>query len=384
MNEDRIKERLESDIQILREPEYGYIRAGLPRFPALFGRDSCITAWQLIDYDISVARDTLEILARLQGKKVDAAHEEEPGKILHEWHPHPEEYKKVPWPLPYYGSVDVTSLFVFLCGLYYEKTRDFKWLERMWPNLEAALEWCERSGDTDGDMFLDYEQTNPTGLRHKGWKDRHIDHLKIAAPVELVEVQGYYYIALRIVAILAAVLKKQKLSTQYISRKRALRDAFIEKFWFPEKSIFAFALNGKHKADMRITSNMGHLLFTGILDGKEEMVAALVERLFREDMWTPWGIRTHAQSNPDFDAASYHLGSVWPHDNWVIAQGLKRYGYIKEYDEIRGALLRAYETLGDIPELYVVRNGSLERSEISCSPQAWATGALLNFLTQHE
>lgn len=378
----KIKEKLEEDIRILKDPHYGYIRAGLPRFGALFGRDSCIVSWQLIDYDKNIAKKTIEILAKLQGKEINNLKEEEPGKILHEWHPDPKEYKPLSWPLPYYGSVDSTPLFIFLCSLYYEKIGDTEWLEKYWPNIRLALDWCEKYGDLDGDLLLEYERKNPAGLVHQGWKDSRQDHLNFASPIELVEVQGYYYLALKEASNLASMLKDVNYSKRLNQKAEELKNYFLKEFWMEDLNFFAFALSQSKIADKRITSNPGHLLFTGILDNEEEKREAVVKRLFQKDIWTSYGIRTHSEKNPDFDAMSYHLGSIWPHDNWIIAQGLKRYNYNEEYKKIKQALIQAYKALDKIPELYAVVNGKIKEISIACSPQVWASGALLNFLIE--
>ena len=377
-----IKQKLEEDIGILRDPELGYIRAGFPRLAALFGRDSCIVSWQLIDYDMAIARWTIELLAKLQGKKIDNASEEEPGKIVHEWHPNPSEYKSLPWPLPYYGSVDSTPLFIYLCGLYYEKSADTEWLIKYWPHIVSALKWCEKYGDFDGNMLLEYERKNPAGLLHQGWKDSRMDHLGLKPPIELIEVQGYYYAALRKAAEFALRLKNKSIEKKLRARAEKLKEAVIREFWLPEKNFFSTALAESKFPDKRISSNPGHLLFGGILDGEAGKIKEVVDRLFQKDMWTPYGIRTHAESNPDFNPMSYHLGSIWPHDNWIIAQGLKKYGYHREYGKIKHALLDAYQALGEIPELYAVVKGKIEKIPVACSPQAWASGALLNFILE--
>lgn len=382
MPREEIIGRLQKDIEFLREPEYGYIRAGYPRFMALFGRDSVITAWQLIEHEPLIAERTLAILAKLQGKETNLMREEEPGKILHEWHPKPEEYKILPWPLPYYGSVDSTPLFIFLSFLYYERTTDTKWLASFWPHIERALEWCERYGDLDGDRFLEYEKKNPFGLEHQGWKDSRLDHLELRPPIELVEVQGYYYLALIAANELALAFQNVELATHLRHIAQELKSKFLDAFWSPEKNFFSIALERSRKPDFRVASNPGHLLFTGILDDERQKADAVVVRLFAEDMWTPYGIRTHAESNLDYDPWSYHLGSIWPHDNWIIAQGLKRLGYREEYQKIKSSLIAAYEAFGEIPELYTYANGKIERIPIACAPQAWATGALLNFLSE--
>ncbi len=375
-----IKKRLEEDIRILREPKFGYIRAGLPRFPALFGRDSCIVSWQLIDYDPTIAEKTIEILTKLQGKAINNLSEEEPGKILHEWHPNPSAYKQLPWPLPYYGSVDSTPLFIYLCGLYYKKTADIKWLRRHWPAIISALRWCEKFGDFDGDLLLEYQSKNPVGLVHQGWKDSRMNHLGLKPPIELIEVQGYYYAALKIAAELAFCLKENKLAKELANRSEKLKRNCLKEFWLRKKQFFAIGLSESKFPDSRISSNPGHLLFSGILDREKHKIESIIKRLFQKDMWTSYGIRTHTESNSDFDPMSYHLGSIWPHDNWIIAQGLKKYGYQKEYNMIRNALLKVYKRLGKIPELYTVEKGKLKEIPIACSPQAWASGALLNFI----
>ena len=377
-----IEQKLEKDMGILRDPKLDYIRAGLPRFAALFGRDSCIVSWQLINYDATIARRTIELLAQLQGKEINNAREEEPGKIIHEWHPNPSEYKSLLWPLPYYGSVDSTPLFIYLCGLYYEKSVDTDWIAKYWPHIVSALLWCEKYGDFDDDMLLEYERKNPVGLFHQGWKDSRMDHLGLKPPIEIIEAQGYYYAALREAAELALMLKNESLEKKLCARAEKLKEAILKEFWLPEKSFFAIALSESKFPDERISSNPGHLLFSGVLDGENHKIKAVVDRLFQKDMWTPYGIRTHAESNPDFNPMSYHLGSIWPHDNWIIAQGLKKYGYKREYGKIKRALLDVYRVLGEIPELYAVVNGKIEKIPVACSPQAWASGALLNFILE--
>lgn len=377
-----LERKLKNDIEKLKDPEYGYIWAGLPRFKALFGRDACVVSWQLIDYDPTIARRTIELLAELQGKKIDKNSEEEPGKIVHEWHPKPAEYKSLMWPLPYYGSVDSTPLFIYLCGIYYEKSVDAEWLKKRWLKIKLALKWCEKYGDFDDDLLLEYERKNPVGLYHQGWKDSRMDHLGIKAPVELIEAQSYYYAALREAAELALMLKDEPLAKKLAVHSHRLKETCLKEFWLPEKNFFAFALAESKHPDQRIASNPGHLLFSGILDGEDDKIKAVAERLFQDDMWTPYGIRTHAESNSDFNPMSYHLGSVWPHDNWLIAQGLKKYGYDREYQMIKEALIKTHEKMGVIPELYAVVGGKIKKIPLACSPQAWASGALLNFILE--
>ncbi|HUZ93163.1 MAG TPA: amylo-alpha-1,6-glucosidase [Candidatus Paceibacterota bacterium] len=372
---------MRKDINDLREPERGYIRAGFPKFSWCFARDTLTIVWQIMEltdeYGEMIGR-SLDFIAKLQGTKTDPLSGEEPGKIFHEWGPDPETYH-LPWQVPYYGSVDSTPLFAFVCGLYFEKTGDETWLKKMWPHIERALDWCERYGNRGRGIFLAYEREGVVGLGQQGWKDS--DEMNIAAPVQIVEAQGYYYKALMSAAGLAEKLGKQGNADAFRSRAEALKKTFIGHFWSEEDTFFLLARNGRDEADRRITSNPGHLLFTGILNGEKEKTDAIVQRLFAPDMWTPYGIRTHSTLNPDFGHLTYHRGSVWPHDNWIIAQGFLRLGYAREYEMVKAALFGAYRLLGKIPELYGVTNsGELREIPEACVPQGWASGALLNFL----
>ena len=209
-----------------------------------------------------------------------------------------------------------------------------------------------------------------------------MDHLGLKPPIELIEVQGYYYAALREAAELALMLKNELLEKKLRARAEKLKETVLREFWLTKKNFFTIALSESKFPDERISSNPGHLLFSGVLDGEDDKIKAVVDRLFQKDMWTPYGIRTHAESNPDFNSMSYHLGSIWPHDNWIIAQGLRKYGYDREYEKIKRALLDAYRALGEIPELYAVIGGEIEKIPVACSPQAWASGALLNFILE--
>ena len=178
------------------------------------------------------------------------------------------------------------------------------------------------------------------------------------------------------------MLKDTKLARRLANRSEKVKENCIKKFWLADENFFASALAESNIADRRVMSNPGHILFTGILDGYDDKIKMTVDRLFQNDMWTAYGIRTHAESNSDFNPMSYHLGSIWPHDNWIIAQGLKKYGYEKEYQKIKQGLLKAYSKLGEIPELYAVAGGKIKKIPVACSPQAWASSALLNFILE--
>jgi len=372
-----VKKQLIKEIESL-EDKRGFIRAGRPRFNRLFGRDALITAWQLLDYNSVICKKTLEVLSRLQGKRINNQKREEPGKIIHEtdlgkkWHP------KGYFPFPYYGSVDSTPLFLIIFSFYFKKTKDKKFLKSHWGNMLMALNWMRKYGDKDKDYFLEYQRKKPKGLFHQGWKDGFKNQLKINPPVAIVEVQGYQYLALKEISKLAEVRKKFGLVKKLKKRAGNLKKEFNQKFWMANENYFALGLDKDKKQRKAITSNPGHLLFTGILEKRKEK--AVVKRLFKPDLWTPFGIRTHSIKEPDFNPKSYHLGSVWPHDNWIIAQGLKKLGYKKEYLKIKTAILAAYQKLGYLPELYGVINNRIIEIPGACCPQAWSSGALLNFL----
>jgi glycogen debranching enzyme len=372
-------EKLKKEIESLRHPR-GFLLAGFPQFNKLFGRDSIISSWQLLDYDVSIAKNTLEILTELQGKEIDNLKEEEPGKILHETDLVNKRHPYRNWPFPYYGSIDSTLLYLILFYFYFEKTKDKSFIEKYWANIEKAIDWIFNYGDKDKNLFIEYEKKNPEGLDNQGWKDS--NGLKIKPPVEIVEVQGYEYLALEGTAYLAEILNKDKNFIKRLKeRARILKEKFNQEFWMEDKKFFALALDGDKKQIKKITSNPGHLLFTGIIE--EDKIDFVVKRLFEDDMWTPYGIRTHSSLEEDFDPLSYHLGSIWPHDNWIIAQGLKKLGYQKEYDKIKEAIIRAYEEIGYLPEYYAVLDDKIIfkglKEKEADYPQAWSAGALINF-----
>lgn len=378
-----IKKQLLKEIEKLKDKK-GFIKAGLPRYDWLFGRDALIVAWQLLKINPEICQKTLEILAKFQGKKIDNQKEEEPGKILHtidfkkKWHPSGR------YPFPYYGSFDSTPLFLIVFSFYFKQTKNKKFLEAHWRNILSALNWIKKYGDKNNDLFLEYQRKNPTGIYHQGWKNGLAgDYLEIKPPIAMVEIQGYQYLALIEMANLSFKFAEIKLQKELLERAKNLKKNFNKKFWMPNKKYFAFFLDGEGKQKKVITSNPGHLLFTGIVEKDKEKF--VVKRLFDSDLFTPFGIRVHSEKEKDFDPTGYCLGSVWPHDNWIIAQGLKKLGYQREYQKIKKAILRAYKEIGYLPEYYGVsldKKLILKELTISpCYPQAWSSGALLNFLT---
>ena len=385
MNIAKIKRKLLQDIKKLKTGE-GYLKAGYPRYNTLFGRDSLISAWQTLKIDPSIARTTLQILAKYQGKTINPRAEEEPGKILHEYWFDPKEQAELPeWDFPYYGSVDSTPLFIILADKYFQQTNDRAFLLKNWSNIIAAYKWITNYGDADGDGYVEYERKNPHGLFHQGWRDGIKDHLKIKPPVAIVEAQGYVYAAYQNLVTIARNLGKNNVSKEASSRAEVLRKKFNRDFWMERENYFALALDGEKKQKKAITSNPGHLLFTGIV--AKDKVRPLISRLFQSDLWTPYGIRTHSSRELDFTPYSYHMGSIWPHDNWITYKGLKVLGFKRDADRIKRALLQAYNVLGKIPELYAVVDNKivgLAQSPIggtSANPlQVWASAGLLEMI----
>jgi len=385
-----IRKRLFADVAGLRAPR-GYLNAGYPNFDTLFGRDSLISAWQMLDVDPLIARATLDILSGYQAKTIDLEADAEPGKILHN------EREESFGGKMYFGSVDSTPLFIVLADKYFQKTDDRIFLLKIWDNIVAAVNWMSMYGDADHDHFIEYERKHSHGgLSHQGWRDIIApgDHLKISPPVAIVEAQGYAYAAYRAAANLAGQLGRDGLlASSWLKKSDALCEAFHKSFWREEESYYYLALDG-HKAPKKsVSSNPGHLLFTGIVP--QEILARFVDRLFQPDLFTPYGIRTTSEKDSDFDASSYHLGSVWAHDNWIIYYGLKQLGFVDEANLIKQGLVSVYEELGHIPELFAVVDGKVvslsgpvgaKRSPYTDQIvyanrlQAWATCGLLDMI----
>jgi len=378
-----MKRRLLENIGKLRS-SMGYLNAGYPRYNTLFGRDSLISAWQMLRKNPSIARATLQTLTRYQGKTVKPRAEEEPGKILHEFRFDPGSQAELPqWDFPYYGSVDSTPLFIIIAGEYFRRTKDETFLLQIWDNILAAFGWIRDYGDKDEDGYVEYERKNPYGLFHQGWKDGVKNHLKIKPPVAIVEAQGYIYAAYQKLIFLDRELGKNHVSKEALARSEVLKKKFNEDFWMEEENYFALALDGEKRQRGVATSNPGHLLFTGIV--AQDKIRPLVSRLFQSDLWTPYGIRNHSAKNSDFDPCSYHRGSVWPHDNWIIYKGLRHLGFDHHADRIKKALLRAFREFGKIPELYaVVKDRIVDLSQMEgalANPlQAWSSAGLLEMI----
>jgi glycogen debranching enzyme len=377
--------RAVSDVAMLRsQHDQTYLYAGIPWFATLFGRDSVIAALETLAIAPQIAAGTLRHLAALQGSVENAERDEQPGKIVHEVR---DDEMAAAGEVPfgrYYGSVDSTPLFLMLAAAYVRRTADLELAEDLWPHFERALDWIERYGDRDHDGFIEYARETPRGLVNQGWKDSHdaIFHAdgRIATPpIALVEVQGYLYAARRGMAHLARRLGKVAQAHDLLRQAAELEAAFHRAFWMEEQGFFALALDAEKQRCEVITSNPGHCLYTGIV--RREIAPRVVSRLMRDDLFCGWGVRTLAEGAPRYNPMSYHNGSVWPHDNALLAAGLRRYGAIAECVRVASALFETAQRMEDyrLPELFCGFDrrdrGTPIPYPVACKPQAWAAGA---------
>jgi len=383
---DQVLEQGLRDLRALytQTDEGAILAAGIPWYVAPFGRDTLITSHQLLMVNPRPARDSLRLLARLQGTKVDPWRDEEPGKILHEIRrgelagageiPH----------TPYYGSVDATPWFLILLAQYFRWTADLEFVKELLPAAEASLRWIDEYGDMDGDGFVEYQTKSPRGLRNQGWKDSgeaivHRDGTLAEPPIALSEVQAYVFLAKIRMADVYTAIGDYARAVELRDQATVLKKRFNDAFWMEEEGFFAGALDRDKRQVKTVMSNPGHGLYCDAIEaGRAE---AVTQRLFQPDMFSGWGIRTMSKNEGPYNPMSYHNGSVWPHDNALIAAGLKRYGFIEATNRVATAMFDTAVNMDymRLPELFC---GFIRRSRtrpvqypVACSPQAWAAGA---------
>ncbi|HEY7282145.1 MAG TPA: amylo-alpha-1,6-glucosidase [Actinomycetota bacterium] len=362
----------------------GVLAAGIPWYVTTFGRDGLIAAHQMLMINPRLAREVLTVLAGQQGWERDDWRDEQPGKILHEARQGELAAAGLIPHTPYYGSVDSTPWFLVVAAQHLRWTGDVELAKQLEPAIDAALDWIDHHGDLDGDGLVEYVNRSPGGVRNQGWKDSadavlHADGTPAEPPIALVEVQAYVHLAKLRIADVFDALGRAEDGLRLRADAAALRERFHRAFWMEDERFYAMALDGDKRPVASVTSNPGHALYCDILDPAQ--AHDLARRLLAPDMFSGWGVRTMSKTAAAYNPMSYHNGSVWPHDNALIAAGLKRYGYARATNRIATGLFDAavHAEHLRLPELFC---GFTRRSPgrpvaypVACSPQAWAAGS---------
>src|SRR5437762_7650810 len=388
----RVMDRSLNDLGMLRctlDEGASYFAAGVPWFVALFGRDSIITALQTLAYDLGIAEHTIRLLAKYQGKELNPWREEEPGKILHELRVGEMAHLGEIPHTPYYGTVDATPLWLVLVGQHATWSGETRLFDELRPQIEAALNWIEQYGNVDGDGYAKYACKIEKGLANHGWKDSgdgivNADGSLAEPPIALVEVQGYVYQAKIEMAALCRRVGDEKRAFALEEQAERLRERFDRDFWVDE-GYYALALQQGNRQAAVLSSNAGHALWSGIAE--PERAGKIAKWLLSDEMFNGWGVRTLTSAALRYNPLGYHLGTVWPHDNSLIAAGFKRYGFDHEALRIMSGLIEAAVHFQSyrLPELF----GGFAQPDyripvsypVACQPQAWSAGAFPYLLT---
>jgi glycogen debranching enzyme len=383
----RLLERSFDDLRVLHSTIRGeeFFAAGVPWFSTLFGRDSLITALQALAYNPHMAEQTLRLLASYQSQQVDEWRDAQPGKILHELRVgEMARLGEIPH-TPYYGTIDATPLFLILLGRHAAWTGELTLFNELRSHIDAALAWITAYGDLNGDGYVEYASTSGKGLVNQGWKDSgdaivNADGSLATPPIALVEVQGYVYGAKCALADLYERAGEPEQAGRLRQEAEDLRGRFNRDFWLEDQGFYALALQADRRPVAVLSSNPGHALWAGIADA--EKAQRTVERLMRDDMFNGWGIRTLSEHERGYNPLGYHLGTVWPHDNAIIAAGFRRYGFDGAMRRVFTAVVEAAMSFTHyrLPELFAgfrrEEYGVPVRYPVACHPQAWAAGTV--------